>query len=93
MTKPEDSEYSFMSASERSPLYCLVLFMTCLAIAGSVLAGAHYYAVDLPQQNALQAPENAQSSTSNCQLCKNNCKIDADYFLCISICNDLECSG
>ncbi len=82
-----------MSASERSPLSRLVLFMTCLAILGSLLAGAHYYAVDLPQQNALKAPENAGYSNSNCQICKNNCKVDKDYYLCVSICNDLECSG
>ena len=82
-----------MSESERSPFARLVLFMMCLAIAGTVLAGAHYYAVDLPVQKSLQAPENAQKSTSNCELCRNNCKIDADYFFCLSICNDLECSG
>lgn len=36
----------------------LVKFMICLSIAGSVLAGIHYYAVDLPQQKAAQAPPN-----------------------------------
>lgn len=37
----------------RSPLARLVLFMICLAGAGSVVAGAHYFVVDQPQQNAL----------------------------------------
>lgn len=42
----------------RSPLASLVLFMVCLSIAGTVVAGAHYFAVDLPQQKALPAPAN-----------------------------------
>ena len=42
-------------ASERSPLARLVLFMVCLSIAGSILAGIHYVAVDQPQQKALEA--------------------------------------
>jgi hypothetical protein len=33
--------------------------MVCLAAAGSFVAGAHYYAVDLPQQMHVQAPANA----------------------------------
>jgi len=91
VTKPEISEYSFMSASERSPLARLVLFMTCLAIAGSIFSGVHYYAVDLPQQNALQAPENASGSTTSCATCVNNCKVSKDIFYCIAQC-DLVCS-
>ena len=71
MTKPEDSEYSFMSASERSPLYCLVLFMTCLAIAGSILAGIHYYTIDQPQQKIVVPPANNPSD--NCQDCYDWC--------------------
>lgn len=82
-----------MSEPERSPFARLVLFMTCLAIAGSVVAGAHYYAVDLPAQKALQAPENAQYSETNCALCLHNCMFDPDRYLCESICRDLECSG
>jgi archaellum component FlaG (FlaF/FlaG flagellin family) len=81
-----------MTVSQRSPLARLVLFMVCLAIAGSILAGAHYYAVDLPQQKTLQAPENAESSNSNCEICRHNCLVDPDYYSCLSICNDLECS-
>ena len=51
-----------MSEPQRSPLASLVLFMFCLAIAGSALAGAHYYAVDLPAQNAIKAPANGPLS-------------------------------
>lgn len=81
-----------MSESERSPCARLVLFMICLSIAGSILAGAHYYAVDLPQQNALKAPENGWDSTQSCEVCTGNCiihKITGDerrYFDCIDQC-------
>lgn len=47
-----------MSESLRSPLARLVLFMVCLSVAGAFIAGAHYVAVDLPQQQNLQAPTN-----------------------------------
>ncbi len=46
----------------RSPLIRLVLFMVCLSIAGTVLAGVHYTAVDLPvQETALRPPANSGS--------------------------------
>jgi hypothetical protein len=67
--------------------------MTCLAILGSILAAAHYLVIDLPAQKNLPAPENAISSTSNCEVCKHNCKIDKDYFYCLAICEDIVCSG
>ena len=46
-----------MSSSQpvQSPLARLVLFMICLSVAGSIIAGVHYFAVDLPQQNAAAA--------------------------------------
>jgi hypothetical protein len=47
-----------MPPSERSPLARLVLFMVCLSVAGGAIAAVHYYAIDLPQQKALPAPEN-----------------------------------
>ncbi|PKL64709.1 MAG: hypothetical protein CVV32_06395 [Methanomicrobiales archaeon HGW-Methanomicrobiales-3] len=56
----DDSEDKSMSASKRSPLARLVLFMVCLAIAGSAGAGVHYYAVDLPVQKNVQVPENVE---------------------------------
>jgi hypothetical protein len=49
--------------SPQSPLALLVIFMICLAIGGSAVGAAHYYAIDLPaqiyayQQN-LQPPHN-----------------------------------
>ncbi len=47
-----------MSGSKRSPLARLVLFMICLSIAGAFVAGVHYFAIDLPQQQKVQAPHN-----------------------------------
>lgn len=88
-----------MSEPERSPTARLVLFMICLAIAGSVLAGAHYYAVDLPAQKNLQAPENAQYSNQECNTCKENCIIyqimgDRDmYYTCMTQCQNHHCPG
>jgi len=81
-----------MSESQRSPLASLVLFICCLAIAASLFAAAHYLVIDLPAQKNMPAPENAGSSKSNCDLCKHNCKIDKDYFFCLSLCQELECS-
>lgn len=50
--------------STRTPLARLVLFMICLSIAGSAVAGAHYYAIDLPAQvAALHPPANSESCT------------------------------
>jgi len=40
-----------------SPLARIVLLMVCLSIAGNVVAGAHYYTIDLPiHQAVLRAP-------------------------------------
>jgi hypothetical protein len=70
-----------MPASQPShqPLARLVLFMICLAIAGSAVAAVHYYAVDLPAQAALPAPHNGLSPTpetctrENMNKCESDC--------------------
>lgn len=72
------------------PLARLVLFMVCLALAGTFVAGAHYYAIDLPQQQNLQAPANAENPMIKCQICKSNCYGETDYYNCLSEC-DLIC--
>jgi len=59
------------SQSSGTPLARLVLFMVCLAIAGSILAGADYYTRELPMQKAIQAPEN---SGMGCQECYDWCR-------------------
>jgi hypothetical protein len=70
------------SQSTRSPLARLVLFMVCVSIAGSIVAGVHYYAVDLPHQNAVTAPENTASSgqyRASCSTVQQNCISDCNY--------------
>ncbi|NMB78285.1 MAG: hypothetical protein GYA23_04245 [Methanomicrobiales archaeon] len=79
--------------SPHSPLARLVLFMVCMAIAGSLVAGTHYYAIDLPQQKNVQTPENAENNNINCILCLHNCQVDSDPISCRTGCKDLECAG
>ena len=66
------------SPSAGTPLGRLVLFMVCLSLVGSILAGAHYYAVDLPDQNAVQAPSNqcGAGCTYSHKECRDNCHGD-----------------
>jgi len=61
------------SQTTGTPLGRLVLFMVCLSIAGSLLAGAHYFAVDLPAQKAITAPSNGYCETS-CEWVYDDCK-------------------
>jgi hypothetical protein len=48
--------------SSLSPIALLVLLLVCLAITGSFLAGVHYYAIDLPRQQALSRPPSNNGS-------------------------------
>ena len=48
-----------MTGSGKSPLGRLVLFIICLSVAGAFVAGVHWYAIDLPLQESLQAPSNS----------------------------------
>lgn len=75
------------SPSKRSPLARLVLFMVCLAVAGSFLAGAHYYAVDLPAQNAGDPPDNGLKPFSKCSICVSNCAGKPDIYYCLMECD------
>ena len=71
-----------MSGIEKSPLARLVLFMVCLSIAGSFVAGAHYYVIDVPQQKALSGypPANANTDTAEkCNTCMNGCVHSGKY--------------
>ena len=78
-----------LSQSTQSPLARLVLFMVCLAIAGSCIAGAHYYTVDLPQQKATP-PDNGPKFGYQCDICKANCVGKTDIWNCLQEC-DLIC--
>ncbi|NMB77633.1 MAG: hypothetical protein GYA23_00890 [Methanomicrobiales archaeon] len=56
-----------MSQPERSPLARLVLFMVCLSIAATFVAGMHYELIDRPEQvYASHPPENKNYSPSQC---------------------------
>jgi len=49
--------------------------MVCLSVAGAFVAGVHYVAVDLPQQQSMTAPKNAydQDETDACfKQCNEN---------------------
>jgi len=72
--------------STRSPLARLVLFIVCLSIAGSIVAGVHYYAVDLPQQQNVQAPTNSCGNYLEKQFeCSTRCGQDkACYGSCLT---------
>jgi hypothetical protein len=57
------------SHTTRSPLAGLVLFMVCLSIAGTFIAGIHYVIVDRPAQiAAARTPINGNNYqvTQNC---------------------------
>lgn len=49
-----------MTDHSTEPLHLrqLVLVIAMLAMAGSILAGAHYLAIDLPHRQQVSAPEN-----------------------------------
>jgi len=51
----------------RTPLARLVLFMVCLSIAGTFVAGTHYVMIDRPaQEYAAHPPTNMQMKLTNC---------------------------
>jgi hypothetical protein len=85
-----------MSGLEKSPLVRLVLFMFCLAIAGSIIAGVHYYAVDLPRQDSLHPPVNTLCHTELCRFCNacwNVCmaKTTFEWNACFDECDTHGC--
>jgi hypothetical protein len=87
-----------MSLPEMSPLARLIVFTVFLAIAGSLVAGVHWYVVDLPQQHA-PAPQNAGPGDIPGQ-CRQTCwskhciamipdqpQCDAMYAACLAGCS------
>ncbi|NMB77592.1 MAG: hypothetical protein GYA23_00675 [Methanomicrobiales archaeon] len=74
--------------SSRSPLAMLVLFMICLAIGGSIIAGLHYYTVDLPgqQRAALTMPENSAVMAAKCKNCQLDCSYSLEPVTCLNKC-------
>ena len=76
-----------MSGSATSPLAQLVLFMICLSIAGSFVAGMHYAFIDHPQQENIRAPSN--DWLDYCTDCTNYCTMQGQPS---DICMDKCCS-
>jgi len=71
-----------------------MLFLVCLAAVGSIIAGAHYLAVDLPAQQNVIAPENAGWSTTACTDCKKDCgssSTNPNYGNCLMTCRAVAC--
>lgn len=59
----------------RSPLNNLVLFLTGLAVFGTIVAGVHYAVIDLPIQQAYPVPLNDDNlnDPGACAKCMANC--------------------
>lgn len=94
MINPKSSEGKPLSASQQSSLASLVLFMICLAALGSIFAGAHYLAVDLPAQQNVPSPKNAGWGTTSCTKCKQDCgssSTNTHYFNCLMTCKAVAC--
>jgi len=73
--------------SAQSTLARLVLFMVCLAIAGSAIVGAYYVAVNLPAQKGLTAPDNGVKAGQNrCEIYKAYCENKPDFYTCLASC-------
>jgi hypothetical protein len=85
-----------MIESGISPLSRLVVFIICLAAAGSMVALVHYYAVDLPGQIAPPPPENTLCHTELCRFC-NACwgvcmaKTTFEWNACFDECDTHGC--
>jgi hypothetical protein len=66
----------------QSPLAGLVLFIVCLAIAGTFVAGVHYFTIDLPQQNAMQAPQNWDNDCEfECYVAQSSCNVQCPSYI------------
>ena len=62
-----------MPGSAQSPLRKLVLFLVCLALAGTILAGILYLTVELPAQQPARAPPNGPGSSRPCEIFRTDC--------------------
>ncbi len=64
------------SSPTTTSLTRLALFMVCLSIAGSLAAGLHYAAIDLPGKVVVTAPQNGSDpdcDRANMDRCMNSC--------------------
>jgi len=70
--------------------------MVCLSIAGSLVAGVHWFAIDLPAQKAqtLHPPGNGNTELqAACNICMQNCQFDPEIYACEMTCRLLACGG
>ena len=76
-------------------LRALVLFMVCLSIAGTLVAGAHWFVVDKPQQDALKntAPENGVINGFGCVECLHVCGPLRGHYACHDYCEQIGSCG
>jgi hypothetical protein len=77
----------------QTPLARLVLFIFFLAIAGTFVAGIHYFAIDLPAQKEVSPPAN-RAGDPECVSCLAACelKIFGAFEGCVRDCYRCECS-
>ena len=71
-------------SDQNSPLARLVLFMVCLAIAGTIAAGAHYVLIDIPEQEMAPPPMNYDGAA--CASCMASCAYKVWDDSCVNAC-------
>jgi hypothetical protein len=80
-------------SENQSSLARLVLFMICLAIAGSIIAGVHYFVVDHPQQQGMKTPANGlceYSCYASCVADQKTCEAEGGMRNCLTDLNACE---
>lgn len=95
MTSPSSQQ------KERSPLDRLIIFIVCLAMTGTVVAGVHYFTIDLPGEKSIQAPLNLGKSDDPCSVQEEQCRADCNGLIvpemqaCLRSCGEIAgiCRG
>ena len=83
----------FVSGSVQAPLARLMLFLVSLALFGSLIAGTHYVAVDLPAQQAGPVPMNyIPNDPSACARCMSLCAVQPWDNSCPNNCMRCDCN-
>ncbi|NMB79459.1 MAG: hypothetical protein GYA23_10250 [Methanomicrobiales archaeon] len=78
--------------SDTTPLRMLVFFLTGLALFGSLLAVGHYYAWDLPMQQANPPGNWVPGDEAACARCMGMCALKIWDSSCPANCFRCECS-
>ncbi|MEN6611398.1 MAG: hypothetical protein ABFC24_11190 [Methanoregulaceae archaeon] len=71
-----------------TPMSRLILFLVCLSIAGTLAAGVHYAAIDLPQHSSHQVPAKTGVCDEQCRNCMETCLQEdtAMHTACFTMC-------